>query len=208
MSITTFDNKLWKQQLEDSSSNVLNTFSKYSKLDTLVNGIHMVITFSPKTFSYGEVWQELSTIVSFYYEACGVKCQTPKTTGNLPDNSDLEGTFIASYSFIVFSIAPNKTGDKYHCHIYIYGIHNYKGTWDEWKKKFDRKLRSMKCISSTGTPIYYEPVKDKVDRCIRDNETSNYYQPLIEYVSKRNYPSLMNYFDERNNKNFIYHYLI
>jgi len=69
-------------------------------------------------------------------------------------------------------------------------------------------MRSLKCVSSSGSPIYYEPVKDPVDRCIRDNGSSFYYKPLIEYVSRRNYPSLMNYFDERNNKNFIYHYLV
>jgi hypothetical protein len=208
MNSTIIGNRQWKIELQNSSYDVLNTFSKYSTLDTLVNGIHLVLTFSPKTFSYGEVWQELSNIIGFYYEACGVSCQKTKSTNRMPDNDDLETTFIAGYSFMVFSIAPNKTGEKYHCHIYIYGIHNYDGTWDEWRKKFDRKMRSLKCVSSTGAPIYYEPVKDPVDRCIRDNTSNNYYKPLIEYVSKRHYPSLMNYFDEKNNKNFIYHYLV
>jgi len=207
MNNTITNTTQWKVELQKSSNNVLNTFSKYSTLDTLVNGIHLVITFSPKSFSYGEVWQELSNIIRFYYEACGVQCQT-KHTGNMPHNDELETTFIAGYSFMVFSIAPNKTGEKYHCHIFIYGIHNYNGTWDEWKKKFDRKMRSLKCVSSSGAPIYYEPVKDPVDRCIRDNVSSDYYKPLIEYVSQRNYPSLINYFDEKNNKNFIYHYLV
>jgi len=207
MNDTITNDKQWKVELQRSSCNVLNTSSKHSTLDTLVNGIHLVITFSPKSFGYGEVWQELSNIIRFYYESCGVHCQSAHT-GKMPSNDDLEATFIAGYSFMVFSIAPNKTGEKYHCHIFIYGIHNYDGTWDGWKKKFDRKMRSLKCVSSSGAPIYYEPVKDPIDRCIRDNVSNNYYKPLIEYASNRNYPSLMNYFDEKNNKNFIYHYLV
>lgn len=208
MNNTITNDTQWKIELQQSSNNVLNSFSKFNTLDTLVNGIHLVITFSPKSFSYGEVWQELSKIIGFYYQACGRQhCQTTHTT-TIPTTDALETTFIAGYSFMVFSIAPNKSGEKYHCHIYIYGIQYYNGTWDEWRKKFDRSMRSLKCVSSSGSPIYYEPVKDPVDRCIRDNGSSFYYKPLIEYVSRRNYPSLMNYFDERNNKNFIYHYLV
>lgn len=199
---------LWKQDIQSKNRNVLNTFSKYDTLDTLVNGIHLVFTFSPLTFSYGEVWEQLSNIIHIYYESAGAKGKTPKHTAQMPTNSDLETTFIAGYSFMVFSIAPNQNGEKYHCHCYIYGIHNYGGTWAEWKNKFDRSMRSLKCISSSGSPIYYEPVKDPIDTLIRRNESNNYYTPLVQYVSERKEPSLMNYFHSRNNKNFIYHYFI
>lgn len=208
-SILAEDNR-WKLDLQDKSIKNLNTFGKHNELDTLTNGIHIVITFSPKSFSYGDAWEQLTSIIKFYYEASGLDNLLTSNlchVSEVPNNSDLEVTFIANYSLIVFSIAPNKSGEKYHLHTYIYGIHNYKGTWDQWKKKFDRKLRSLKCISSTGSPIYYEPVTDPVDRCMRDNTSRNYYEPLIEYISKRKYPSLMNYFADKNNKNFLYHYL-
>jgi hypothetical protein len=202
------EDTLWKQNIQNKCNNVLNTFSKYDTLDTLVNGIHLVFTFSPLTFSYGEVWEQLSNIIDFYYEAAAVSGKATRTTARMPSNTDLEDTFIGGYSFMVFSIAPNQSGEKYHCHCYIYGIHNYSGTWVEWKNKFDRKMRSLKCVSSSGSPIYYEPVKDPIDTLIRKNESNNYYTPLVKYVTERKEPSLMNYFHSRNNKNFIYHYLV
>jgi hypothetical protein len=58
---------LWKQDIQSKNRNVLNTFSKYDTLDTLVNGIHLVFTFSPLTFSYGEVWEQLTNIIEIYY---------------------------------------------------------------------------------------------------------------------------------------------
>ena len=207
--VLTEDNILWKQNTQIKSRSLLNTFSKCDNLDTLVNGIHLVFTFSPLTFSYGEVWEQLSNIIDIYYEAAGVKGKKVAShTLKMPNNEELETTFIAGYSFMVFSIAPNKSGEKYHCHCYIYGIHNYGGTWIEWKSKFDRNIRSLKCISSSGSPVYYEPVRDTVDTLIRQNKSSNYYTPLVQYVSERKDPSLMNYFHEKNNKNFIYHYFV
>lgn len=183
-------------------------FSKYDKLNEFSNGIHVVITFKPTTFSYGDIWEQLPNIISCYYSAIGVDTQELKTTSIIPTNRQLENTFIAGYSFMVFSIAPNKSGNKYHCHIYLYGAHNHQGTWNHWKSKFDRGIRALSCVSSSGTPVFIEPVKDQVDRKIRDNTSNEYYQPLIEYIKTREHPSLMNYFDQRNNKNFIYHYLI
>jgi hypothetical protein len=208
MNKVLIEDTLWKQNIQSKSKSLLNTFSKYDTLDTLVNGIHLVFTFSPLTFSYGEVWEQLSNIIDIYYEAAGVKSKVTSHTPRMPNNGDLETTFIAGYSFMVFSIAPNQSGDKYHCHCYIYGIHNYGGTWVEWKNKFDRRIRSLKCISSSGSPIYYEPVKDPVDTLIRKNTSNNYYTPLVQYVSERRDPSLMNYFHSKNNKNFIYHYFV
>lgn len=197
----------WKTQLKAKSLNALNSFTKHPTLDSLVNGIHIVITFSPNNFTEGDVWEKLPSILQFYYEALGQsKIQT--CLGNrAPTSNILETSFIAGYSLMVFSIAPNKSDEKYHCHCFIYGIHNHKGTWSEFKKKFDRSMRSLKCISSSGHPIYYEPVKDKVDAAIRDNYSNEYYQPLVDYINDRKAPSLMNYFSSKNNKNFIYHYL-
>ena len=198
----------WKKDIQSKSNNALNTFSRYDTLDTLANGIHLVFTFSPKSFSYGEVWEQLQNIIGFYYQSCGVDRKETRTTNRMPFNDELENSFIAGYSFMVFSIAPNLSGEKYHCHCYIYGIHNYGGTWNIWKDKFDRKMRSLKCISSSGSPIWYEPVKDPIDALIRKNHSNNYYAPLVQYVSERTEPSLMNYFHSKNNKNFIYHYFI
>jgi hypothetical protein len=68
-------------------------------------------------------------------------------------------------------------------------------------------MRSLKCISSSGHPVYYEPAKDQVDTAMRGDYSNDYYQPLVDYITDRKEPSLMNYFSSKNNKNLAYHYL-
>jgi hypothetical protein len=62
----------WKTQLKAKRLNVLDAFTKHPTLDSLVNGIHIVITFSPKNFTEGDVWEQLPSILEFYYEALGI----------------------------------------------------------------------------------------------------------------------------------------
>jgi hypothetical protein len=197
----------WKADVKAKSLNVLDAFTKYPTLDSLVNGVHIVITFAPKNFTEGDVWEQLPSIIRFYYEALGESKIKPCVATRRPTSTGLELSFIAGYSLMVFSIAPNKSDEKYHCHCFIYGIHNHQGTWSGWQKKFDRSMRTLKCISSTGHPVYYEPVKDQVDAEMRENYSNDYYQPLVDYINDRKEPSLMNYFSSKNNKNFVYHYL-
>jgi hypothetical protein len=73
----------------------------------------------------------------------------------------------------------------------------------KWINAIDRSLRSLKAICSNGVPIFYEPAKDGVDQLYRQNWD---YSALVNYITARSYPSLMNYFDQKNNKNFLYAY--
>lgn len=183
-----------------------NPFVSHEKLDSLVNGIHMVFTYSPRNFSFGDVWETIPQILDIYYESLEILNPQLAIRTKLPTPYELDKTFKNKHSFIVFCIAPNKSGEKYHLHSYVYGLHFLKGSWSEFKNKFDRRIRTLRCISSSGSPVSYSPVKDQIDQRIRENSSSTYYQPLLEYISKRESPSLMNYFYEKNNKTFFYHY--
>jgi len=178
-------------------------FKKYTTTDKLVNGVHIVITFAPTEFSIGECYEKLPEITEIIYEASGSLRTKPSITTAAPNTDAFEYAAIARHPIVVYCIGGNKHNDKVHLHMWIYGIHNMELDTFKWIDAIDRSLRSLKVICSTGVPIFYEPAKDGVDQLYRQNWN---YSALVNYITKRSHPSLMNYFDQKNNKNFLYAY--
>lgn len=178
-------------------------FQKYTTTDKLVNGVHIVITFAPTEFSIGECYERLPEITEIIYEASGSFRTKPSITTAAPNTDAFEYAAIARHPIVVYCIGGNKHTDKVHLHMWIYGVHNMELDTFKWIDAIDRSLRSLKVICSTGVPIFYEPAKDGVDQLYRQNWN---YTALVNYITKRSHPSLMNYFDQKNNKNFLYAY--
>ena len=184
-------------------------FTGIDHLSDLVNGVHMVITFKPKVFSWGDAYEALPKIIKNLYFACCKDKSTIALWTEPPTAKDLQLTFIQDDLLVVASIAPHvKTPDKVHCHLWVYGLHNTKLTFDQWWKTFNRNMRLEKYISSDGNPIFVEPVKDEIDNFLQDDgsEMSSFYEPLVKYITKKSNTNLMGYFRQKNNPNFLYHY--
>lgn len=182
-------------------------FTDINCLSDLVNGVHMVITFKPKVFSWGDAYEVLPKIIENLYFACCKNKSTIALWTEPPSAKDLQFTFIQDNLLVVASIAPHvKTPDKVHCHLWVYGLHNTKMKFKEWWNAFNWNMRLEKYISSGGSPIFVEPVTDEIDNFYQDNTTEmSSYEPLAKYISskKRN---LLGYFRQKNNPCFLYHY--
>ena len=184
-------------------------FTGYENLSDLVNGLHLVITYRPKVFSYGDAYEALPKIVKNLYFACCKDKVTIPIWSKAPDAKHLQLTFMQGDLLVVASIAPHiTTPDKVHTHLWVYGLQDSKLSFHEWWDTFDRNMRKEKYISSSGNPIFVEPVKDQIDDLLRDsgNEMSSYYEPIVQYIKKKSSNNLMGYFRQKNNPHFLYHY--
>jgi hypothetical protein len=174
----------------------------------IVNGLHIIITFKPRDFSYGDAYEVLPEIIKAFYKALGSTVNTISLTQKTPDASDLKICMFNRRLFALSSIAPNEDARKYHIHIFLYGVHQFNMEFTKWTKCVDRELRKLKSISSSGSPIRIDIVNDEIDCWIRkyDNCLGDDYQPLIKYITSSKSGNLMGYFKDRNNPKFTYHY--
>jgi len=177
-------------------------------LTDIVNGLHIVITFQPREFSFGEAYEVLPNIIQTFYKASGSSVKSIDITQKIPDAADIRVCMFNRKLLVVSSIAPNSDGKKYHIHIFLYGIHQYNMDFNKWKKSVDRELRKLKTISSSGSPIKIDQVTDEIDYWIRryNNSLGDDYQPLVNYITSNKSENLMGYFRDRNNPKFVYHY--
>lgn len=174
----------------------------------IVNGLHIVVTFKPRDFSYGDAYQVLPDIIRSFYKSAGSEVNLISLTQNTPDACDLKMCAFNRRFLVVSSIAPNSDYRKYHIHIFLYGVHQFNMDYNKWKKHVDRELRKLKSISSSGSPIRIDPVRDEIDYWIRqhNNCLGDDYQPLVNYIKSNKSDNLMGYFKDRNNAKFTYHY--
>lgn len=174
----------------------------------LVNGLHIVITFKPRDFSYGDAYEVLPEIIKAFYNAAGSRVNTISLTQKTPNASDLKICAFNRRLLVVSSIAPNEDSRKYHIHIFLYGVHQFNMKFTKWKKYVDRELRKLKSISSTGSPVRIDIVNDEIDYWIRryDNCLGDEYQPLVNYIKSNKSGNLIGYFKDRNNPKFTYHF--
>ena len=189
-------------------NNKMKTVFEKKNLMDIANGLHITITFKPRDFSYGDVFEVLPEIARSFYKGVGENPKVINLTEKMPDPTDLKVTIFNRRLLMVYSIAPNEDRRKYHLHIFLYGIHQYNMDFVKWNKIIDRQLRQIKSISSNGSPYKIDTVKDEIDYWIRryDGCLGDDYQPIVNYISSNESGSLIGYFKERNNKNFIYHY--
>lgn len=174
----------------------------------LVNGLHIVITFKPRDFSYGDAYEVLPEIIKTFYKVSDSKVESISLTQKVPDASDLKVSSFNRRLLVVSSISPNEDGRKYHIHIFLYGVHQFNMNFTKWQKCLDRELRKIKSISSSGSPIRIDLVQDEIDYWIRkhDNCLGDDFQPLVNYITSKQSGTLMGYFRDRNNPKFTYHY--
>ena len=128
--------------------------------------------------------------------------EDPEITTDPPVLADLELTYLAKELLLVFCIAPNKNTSRFHLHIFSYFVHNFSVDFKEFFKKFDRDCRALPGISKRGWPLFYSRCTDNLDQQIREKGLI----ALLCYIRYRQYPSLMHYFENKNSKNFLYHY--
>ena len=182
-------------------------FSKYTNLMDLVNGVHIVITFSPKIFSYGDAYEVLPEIIRELYLSTSTDKPIVPIWTIAPTAGQVQLTMMQNHLLVVASIAPNENPEKVHAHLWVYGLHNINLDSSKWRKAFDRNMRKKKYIASKGSPIFIEPVTDNIDQMIRDRDSDlyDYYEPVVQYIKNKS-SNLMGYFRQKNNPNLLFHY--
>ncbi len=178
-------------------------FYKCNSTLDLVNGLHLTITFADACVSPGDIYQIIPMIIKNLYSALGSPVECPVITTAQPSVSDLVNAQGDKKLFLVMCIAPNSNTLKYHLHAFVYNLHNFSVDFKCFFKAFDRSCRKIPGISSRGWPVFYSAVTDPIDKQIRKDG----FEYLIDYIKKREYPSLMNYLHAKNSKDFLYHYV-
>lgn len=185
--------------------NSIDRYSFYGINNTLdlINGLHITVTFQDPNTSAGDIWKIIPSLTRKLYSALGKPLkEDPEVTTFPPILADLELTDIAKELLLVFCIAPNKSTNRFHLHIFSYFVHNFSVDFKEFFKKFDRDCRALPGISKRGWPLFYSKCTDNLDQQIREEGLN----ALVGYIKNRQYPSLMHYFENKNSKNFLYHY--
>lgn len=177
-------------------------FYKVNTTLDLVNGIHLTFTFEDSCTSPGDIFRISPRIIENLYSSLGSFIKDPEITTVPPSAKDLEKTQDSKRLLLVLCIAPNSRTIRHHLHAFVYFVHNFSIDLERFFKDFDRMTRQVPGISTRGWPIFYTAVTDPLDQQIRKNGL-NY---LAQYIKKREYPSLVHYFDNKNSKNFLYHY--
>jgi hypothetical protein len=182
----------------------VNTTDFYKVKTTLdlVNGIHLSVTFEDPDTSPGDIFKITPRIIKNLYLSLGSFIEDPKITTVPPSAKDLEKTQDSKNLLLVLCIAPNSKTMRHHLHAFVYFVHNFSIDLERFFKDFDRMTRQIPGISTRGWPVFYTAVTDPLDQQIRKNGL-NY---LADYIKRREYPSLVHYFDNKNSKNFLYHY--
>jgi hypothetical protein len=177
-------------------------FYKVNTTLDLVNGLHLTVTFEDLCTSPGDIFKITPRIIENLYSSLGSFVQEPTITGRPPSARDLEKTQNDKKLLLVLCIAPNGNTIRHHLHAFVYFVHNFSMDFESFFKTFDRSSRQIPGISTRGWPIFYSAVTDPLDQLIRKKGL----EYLASYIKKREYPSLMHYFDNKNSKNFLYHY--
>lgn len=181
------------------------TYESVKNTNDLVNGLFVTINSTSKNFDYADAYELLPKVQSAFYETLNTIPfnLTPKTTApNADDVSELMffGNFLS-----VYSIGGNRNGEKCHIHLWIYNLHSYSMNYHDFTSELKKRLKKLSGISAKNEfGIRLIPVEDPIDNELRNNLDEP--QVIVDYVTKRNYGTLMNYFHSKNNKNFIYFY--
>ena len=177
----------------------------------LTNGLFVTINSTNKTFDYCDAYELLPQIHKVFYDVLGKQHYALEQhfalqpTPTLPSKETLDTTFINQNLFSVYSIGINRTGEKTHIHLWIYNLHSFSQSWKQFTKKLTSGLKKLNGISKRNEfGIKIIPSYDSIDRKIRKSNYDN--QVLLDYVSNKEYDTLMHYFSTKNDKNFIYFY--
>lgn len=183
--------------------NRYNIHRQQSTLD-LVNGIHVTITFNDHIMSQADIYKKLPDIVNAFYGATGIQEPHYCISTDKPTINDLNNTEENKGLLFVFAIHPNRNTSRCHLHCFCYFLHQHNVDFGSWKQDFERRIRALECVSSSGSPIYYTMVTDDLDSSIRK---SNSLEPLHDYIHKRTRPSLMHYFLHDKQGTLLYSYV-
>lgn len=171
----------------------------------LINGLFVTINTPNKSFDYCNAYELLPKIQKVFYDALGREAYSLKAKSKAPCCDDLDTLFVMGDLFSVFSIGMNKTGEKVHIHLWIYNLHSHSLPYREFYKEVTKGLYKLKGISRRNEfGVKFKPCIDNIDAEIRRSNNSN--KVIIDYITNKDYDTLMNYFATKNDKNFIYFY--
>lgn len=170
----------------------------------LVNGLFVTITSTTK-IDYADAYELLEPIQRCFYEVFKLEPTNLKIKTSAPNLVDIDNIMFLGTFISVFSIGCNKTGDKVHIHAWVYNFHHYNMRYDKFTSKLTKNLRDIKGISRRNEfGIKLIPVNDPIDSELRKNNDD--HQVIVNYITQRNYGTLMNYLSFKNNKHFLYFY--
>lgn len=171
----------------------------------LINGLFVTINTPNKSFDYCDAYELLPKIQKVFYDALGREAYSLKANSKAPYCDDLDTLFVMGGLFSVCSIGMNRTGEKVHIHLWIYNLHSCSIAYKDFCKEVTTGLYKLKGISRRNEfGVKLKPCIDNIDADIRRNNGSN--KVIIDYITNKDYDTLMNYFATKNDKNFIYFY--
>jgi hypothetical protein len=171
----------------------------------LVNGLFLTVNTTIKDFDYASSFEILPEIVCKLYDCLGIEAYSLQPKVIVPTSKDIDYISVAGQILGVSSIGLNRTGEKTHIHFWFYNIHSFNLNYQSFCIELKKNLRCLKGISKRNEfSVKLLPCIDPVDNALRQSNHNN--QTIVDYIAKREYNSLMNYFTTKNNKNFIYFY--
>ncbi len=171
----------------------------------LVNGLFLTINTTVKDFDYASAYELLPQVVEKLYKCVELKPYSLKPHTKVPSVKDIDFISISGQLLVVCSIGLNRNGEKTHLHLWIYNIHSFNHDYQSFRKNLTKELQSIKGISRRNEfSIKLVPVSDPIDTQARQSDCNN--QVIVDYITAKEYDTLMNYFATKNNKNFIYFY--
>ena len=195
MTSVSFDSLKKKRTIIESPENTLD----------LVNGLFLTVNTTVKDFDYASSYELLPEIMSALYECLGLEPQSLKPKTTAPTRADVDFISIAGQLLGVCSIGLNRTGEKTHIHFWFYNLHSFNRNYFSFCRELTKALKGLKGISKRNEfSVRLVPCTDDVDSELRQSNHNN--QTIVDYITKREYDTLMNYFATKNNKNFIYFY--
>lgn len=171
----------------------------------LVNGLFVTINTTYKDFDYANAYELLPEIMAVFCKCIGCKPYALKSTTILPCKDDIDRATVRRTLLFVCSIGANKDGQKTHIHAWIYNLHLFNHDYSSFCRDLKRKLKSLKGISKKNEfSVKLIPCTDPLDSQVR--ASNNNGQIIVDYIKKREFNTLMNYFSTKNSPDFIYFY--
>lgn len=171
----------------------------------LVNGLFVTINTTSNDFDYANAYELLPSIASVFYECVDSEPYTLKLMTALPNKDDVDFITIANKILFVYSIGLNRDREKTHIHLWIYNLHSFNYDYSDFCRQVNRKMKGLKGISRRNEfSVKLIPCTDPIDARIRQSNYNN--QIIVDYIKDRDYNTLMNYFSNKNSKDFICFY--
>ena len=184
---------------------MMNTLCVPTNTLDLIDGLFVTINSRNKTFDYADAYEILPQVMQVFYDAMSEKPNNLHPKTKPPTKNDLDCLFIMNNLFSVSSIGLNQTGDKVHLHLWIYNLHSFNIDYNKFRDDVSKGLKKLKNISRRNEfGVKMLPCYDGIDTQLRQSNYNN--QVIIDYITNKDYDTLMNYFSTKNNKNFIYFY--